>query len=159
MRAMVQDCERRFRVACVQMCTGRDVAENAAMVASRVAEAAAVADFVLTPEMSGLMDCDVSGALEKIVPEKEDITLAAVRAVAASHQRWVLIGSLSVRIGPRRAANRSYLVAPDGSIRARYDKIHMFDVNLPGRAPTRESDLYQAGNTAVVAALPWGTQV
>jgi predicted amidohydrolase len=94
--------------------------------------------------------------LEKAVPEDEDTALAAFRVLAAELQVWLLIGSLAVRVAPDKAANRSILIDPAGQIVARYDKIHMFDVEIPDGQSYRESRVFQAGGQAVLADLPWG---
>ena len=86
----------------------------------------------------------------------ETQALAAFTAAARKHGIWLHIGSMAVKVGERRLANRSYLIAPDGEISARYDKIHMFDVDLGNGEVYSESVNYQAGSSAIVADLPWG---
>jgi deaminated glutathione amidase len=91
-----------------------------------------------------------------IVPEEEDASLAAFRQAARELKLFVNVGSLALKVSPEKAANRSFLIAPDGEIVGRYDKIHMFDVDLPGGESYRESRNYRPGELAVVADLPWG---
>jgi len=91
-----------------------------------------------------------------ITPEEEDPSLAALRETARSNRLWVHVGSLAVKVSPDKAVNRSILIAPDGEIVARYDKIHMFDVDLAGGDSYRESRSYRPGDVAIAADLPWG---
>jgi predicted amidohydrolase len=93
---------------------------------------------------------------ERTRPEAEDTALAAFRALAAELDIALLIGSLAVKVAPDRLANRSFLIGPDGAVQARYDKIHMFDVDLPGGETYRESRNYRPGAQAVLTDLPWG---
>jgi predicted amidohydrolase len=94
--------------------------------------------------------------LAAIVAEDDDPTLAALRAVARRLSIYVHVGSLAIKVSPERAANRSFLIDRRGDVVARYDKIHMFDVDLAGGESYRESNTYRAGELAVVADLPWG---
>ena len=145
-----------FRAAAVQMRTGLDVEANLAE-AERLIRAAvsAGADYVLTPEMTTILDRDRERLLAAIRPEESDPLLARFRALARELDRHLHIGSMAIKLGEDGVANRSFLIAPDGSLTARYDKIHMFDVDLAGGESYRESRLYRPGNAAVVADLPW----
>jgi len=152
-----------FRAAAVQMRTSLDVAANVAE-AERLIRAAASdgADYVLTPEMTTILDRDRERLLAAIRPEESDPSLARFRMLATELRLYLHIGSMAIKLGepgsgPGQAAiaNRSFLIAPDGSLLARYDKIHMFDVDLAGGESYRESRLYRPGNAAVVADLPW----
>jgi deaminated glutathione amidase len=152
-----------FRAAAVQMRTGLDVAANVAE-AERLIRAAASngADYVLTPEMTTILDRDRERLLAAIRPEESDPALARFRALAVELRLYLHIGSMAIKLGepgsnPGQAAiaNRSFLIAPDASLLARYDKIHMFDVDLAGGESYRESRLYRPGNAAIVADLPW----
>ncbi|MET0251866.1 MAG: carbon-nitrogen hydrolase family protein, partial [Novosphingobium sp.] len=126
-------------------------------IAAAVADAAAGgAAMLFTPEMSGLLDRDRRRAAAQIVAEDESPVLAAVREAAAAHRLWVALGSLAVRRDDGRWANRSLLVAPDGGIAARYDKMHMFDVDLGSGETWRESSAYAAGDEVVSAETPLG---
>ena len=139
------------RVACVQMCSSRDVDKNIAGACALVREAAAKgAQLIATPEMTSLIEARRSAMLAKTMPEKDDAAMAAFAALAAEHAVYILAGSLAIKVAPDRLANRSVLFGPDGAVLARYDKVHMFDVDLPGGETYRESRTYQAGTRAVV---------
>ena len=143
----------QLRVACIQLRSGVEVAPNIEATSALVREAAGQgAQLVATPEMTNLLDIRPGMARPKIVAEADDQALAALRALAAELGIWLLIGSLAVTLeGEDRLANRSFLIASDGSIRARYDKIHMFDVDVTPEETFRESDGYRPGDQAVVA--------
>lgn len=146
-----------FRAALVQMCAGRSVAQNVADALSLIAEAAGQkAGYVQTPECTTLMEVDPDRLMAETKPETDNEALAAFCAAASDRNIWLHIGSMAVKVGERRLANRSYLIAPNGEISARYDKIHMFDVDLGNGEVYSESVNYQAGSQAIVAPLPWG---
>lgn len=150
------------RIAVLQMTSGIDPAANAATLAQAVAEAAdGGAAMLFTPEMSGLIDRDRARAASHIVPEGEDRVLATVREAAARAGIWVALGSLAVRRDAAdegaRYANRSFVIDPSGAIRARYDKLHMFDVDLATGESWRESNAYAPGEAlGVVEGTPLG---
>jgi len=146
-----------FKVACVQLNSGNDMMANlrAAEAASRSA-AGEGAQLVMLPEYAVLLDGSGRVMRENSHPEEEHPALARLQVLARAIQAWMLIGSLTVRVGAERMVNRSYLLDSDGAIKARYDKIHMFDVTLPSGKVIRESSAYQPGDEAVVAATPWG---
>ena len=150
-----------MRIALAQMCSGIEPSENAAQLRSLIAEAAAGgAAVIFTPEMSGLLDRDRSRAAGVIRTEQDDLVLAAVRSEARKHQLWVQLGSLAVKVSgdpEKKWVNRSYLINPGGDIAARYDKIHLFDVNLGPEESQRESSAYARGEQAVVTSLPEAT--
>ena len=114
------------------------------------------ADYVLTPEVSNMMQLNRKALFEHLAAEEDDVSLKAYRALAAELKIHLHIGSLALRASPERAVNRSFLIGPDGLIIASYDKIHMFDIDLPGGESYRESANYQPGETAVISDLPWG---
>lgn len=146
-----------FRAALIQTTSTNEMAENIASVSGRIREAATDgADFVMTPETTGLMERQTKAVFEKTYPEESDPGLAAFRDLAAELGVWLVIGSLAVRVSNDKLANRSFLVSGSGDVVARYDKIHMFDVDLPNGETYRESKNYQPGDTAVVAQTPWG---
>lgn len=146
-----------FKAACVQLRTGRSMAENIDSAAGLIREAAENgADLILTPEMTSLMELGRKALFDQITPQGEDPALTAFQALAAELGRWLLIGSLAIRTNGDKAANRSFLIAPDGSVAVTYDKLHMFDVDLAGGETYRESASYAAGSEAVTADLPWG---
>ena len=146
------------RIALYQARTGIDPAANARDLVAAAAEAAAGGAAILfTPEMSGLLDRDRARAAAKLRAEAEDEVLAAVRAAAARERIWVHLGSLAIRgEDGERLRNRSYLIDGAGEVRATYDKIHLFDVDLASGESWRESALYAPGDRAVVADTPAG---
>lgn len=154
---MAGDSFPKFKAALVQMCSGRDVARNVADAVSLVREAAAGgAVYVQTPEVTTLMELDKKRLFEAIEPEDTSAALKTFRELAANLGIWLHIGSMGVKVAADKIANRSFVIAPDGRIAATYDKIHMFDVDLPSGESYRESSSYQAGERAVVVDLPWG---
>ena len=145
------------KIAVLQMTAGIDPAANAGVLERAIAEAAAKgAAMLFTPEMSGLIDRDRARAAAHLVSEGEDPVLARVRAAAAAHGLWVHLGSLAVRQADGRLANRGYVIDERGDIRARYDKMHLFDVDLPSGESWRESASYAPGEQAVVVDTPVG---
>jgi deaminated glutathione amidase len=149
--------QNKVRAACVQLRAGEDVAENIRAASDLIREAAkAGARLMATPENTGLMAADGGAKLEKTFSEAEDPALPRFAALAEELGIWLLIGSLGIKVAAGKTANRSFLIGPKGAIVARYDKIHLFDVNLPSGESYRESNTVEAGGQAVVAALPWG---
>lgn len=148
-----------MRAAILQPCSGIDPVANAALLARAVAEAkAGGADMLFTPEMVGYLDRNRERAAGLLRPEAEDVVLAAARDAAREFGLWVHIGSLGLS-GERadgRWTNRSFLIDDRGEVRARYDKIHLFDVDLPNGMSWRESAAYAPGEAAVVVDTPWG---
>lgn len=145
------------RIAVLQMTSGIDPAANAkALIEAVDAAAAGGASMLFTPEMSGLLDRERARAAPHIVSEQTNPVLAAVREAAARTGTWVALGSLAVARDDGRWANRSFLVDSSGEIAARYDKIHMFDVDLSTGESWRESSAYAAGEEVVVAKTPIG---
>src|SRR5690349_17296124 len=134
------------RIALYQAQSGIDPAVNAARLVQAVREAAAGgAAMLFTPEMSGMLDRERERALGKARVEEEDEVLAAVRAAAAEAAIWVHLGSLALRSEGGKLANRGFVIDDHGEVRARYDKIHLFDVDLPTGESWRESAMYEAG--------------
>jgi predicted amidohydrolase len=145
-----------FKAACVQMRSGRSVARNVDDAEALIrAAAAAGAGYVLTPEMTTVLDRDKDALLAAIGPEETDSSLQRFRELARELGIHLHIGSMAIKLPDDHIANRSFLIAPNGAIVGRYDKIHMFDVDLSGGESYRESATYRAGDTAVVADLPW----
>ncbi|TVR05882.1 MAG: carbon-nitrogen hydrolase family protein [Salinarimonadaceae bacterium] len=141
----------RLKVACIQMRSGRDPARNRDDAVRLVEEAAAVgARYIQTPEMTSLVERDRARIFAHIDQQGEDGTLSALRDVARARRVVVHIGSLPVRDG-EKIANRAFVIDEDGEIRAIYDKIHLFDVDLPNGETWRESATYSAGSKAVIA--------
>jgi hypothetical protein len=149
--------ERIFTAAMVQMRTSLLPEPSLEQGTRLVRQAAAQgADYVLTPEVSNMMQLNRKALFEHLADEANDLSLKAYRALAAELKIHLHIGSLALRASPERAVNRSFLIGPDGGIIASYDKIHMFDIELPDGESYRESTNYQPGETAVIADLPWG---
>jgi predicted amidohydrolase len=139
------------RLALLQAQTGIEPERNAARLAEAVAAAAeGGAAMLFTPEMSGLLDRDRQRSASKLRPEGEDEVLVAVREAARRHGMWVHLGSLALKSENERLANRGFVIGPEGDIRARYDKLHLFDVDLPTGESWRESAAYRPGERAVV---------
>ncbi|TCQ02579.1 carbon-nitrogen hydrolase family protein [Sphingomonas sp. PP-CC-3A-396] len=145
------------RIGVLQMTSGIDPAVNAATLVDAIRAAGGQgATMLFTPEMSGLIDRDRARAGAAIVAEDTDIVLAAVRRAAAETGIWVDLGSLAVRRPDGKFANRGFLIDAAGVVRARYDKLHLFDVDLPSGESWRESAAYVGGDTAVVVDTPAG---
>jgi predicted amidohydrolase len=146
-----------FTAALVQMRSGLAPQANLNVAAKMIGEAKdAGADYVQTPEMTNIMELKHDRLMATIVPEESDVSLATFREIARGRQIYLHVGSLAIKASPDHAANRSFLIDPKGEIVARYDKIHMFDVDLGGGESYRESRNYRAGDSGVVADLPWG---
>jgi len=154
-----------FTAACVQFTAARDYEPNIRIVSEMIRRVRdGGADLVLTPENTGLMEPIGKLRREKARDEANHPVLAALREVARETGAWLLLGSVAVDIsrepgiaaGERRLANRSYLIDAAGGVVARYDKIHMFDVDLAGGESYRESNAFRPGDRAVVAETPWG---
>jgi predicted amidohydrolase len=146
----------RFTAACIQMRSGRDPLKNRDAAVAMAREAASRgADFVQTPEMTSLLERNRAALFEKVGPEAQDPTLNALREVARERGIVVHVGSIAVRAGDK-IANRAFLIGQDGEITASYDKVHLFDVDLPNGESWRESATYSGGDRAVLAETPWG---
>ncbi|WP_243370441.1 carbon-nitrogen hydrolase family protein [Microvirga solisilvae] len=146
----------RFTAACIQMRSGRDVLKNRDTAVALIREAADKgAHFAQTPEMTSLVCRDRAEMFEKVGGQASDPVLAALREVARERNIVVQIGSIAVREGDK-VANRAFLIDASGEIVASYDKIHLYDVDLPNGESWRESATYTGGNTAVLAETPWG---
>ena len=147
-----------LRAACVQVTSAADIAPNVAASSELVRQAHAEgASFVAMPEVVNLCEMRPGQADAKAQPEAREPALQAYRALADELGIWLLAGSLVVRLDDDpRMANRSFLIDPSGAVVARYDKIHMFDVDLEGGESYRESRKFRPGDRAVVAQTPWG---
>ena len=144
--------------ALVQLTSSDDMRANIEAVTALVAEAAGRgATFIVTPETTHLMVTGREKALSRSFIQDEDPGLKAFCGLAAKHAVWLLIGSLIIRKTTDRLVNRSFLISPDGTIAAHYDKMHLFDVDLGGGEQYRESALFDAGSTPTLAKTPFGT--
>ncbi|AMO72167.1 carbon-nitrogen hydrolase family protein [Sphingorhabdus sp. M41] len=150
-----------MKIALAQMCSGIDPEENARQFRSLAVEAASGgAAMIFTPEMTGLLDRNRLRAAEMIRTEEDDVLLSTARSQARKSRIWVHLGSLAIKASGdsgEKWLNRSYLINPDGEITARYDKIHLFDVDLSTDETLRESSAYVGGHNAVVASIPDAT--
>ena len=146
-----------FKAAMIQMRSGLKPSTNIDEAARLIGEArSAGADYVLTPEMTNILAAKREQLFAVVMEEEADASLATLRELARKLGIYVHIGSLAIKVSHDRAANRSFLVDPKGNIVARYDKIHMFDVDLADGESYRESRNYRPGELAVLADLPWG---
>ncbi|HEX9447904.1 MAG TPA: carbon-nitrogen hydrolase family protein, partial [Dongiaceae bacterium] len=147
-----------LKAACIQMTSGREVAGNLALAADLIRRAAATgAKLVMTPENTTIIEPDRKRSVEKAVPEAQHPGLPLFADLARDQGLWLLIGSMPVKLENGKLANRSFLFGPDGKVKARYDKIHVFDVDLPNGEVYRESATVQPGDQAVMAETPWGS--
>ena len=141
------------RVALFQSNSGIDPEANGRALVGAIAEAAAGgAEMLFTPEMSGLLDRDVERAARNLRNEAQDQVLAACREAAKGNRIWLHIGSLATLVEGGKIANRGFVIDREGQVRARYDKIHLFDVDLPTGESWRESAIYSNGRDAVVVS-------
>jgi len=139
------------RIALFQSNTGIDPEANARSLVLAIEQVVAGgAEMLFTPEMSGLLDRDAQRAAKVLWPQDEDRVLAAVREAAAQHRIWLHVGSLAVLAGDGKVANRGFVIDREGEVRATYDKIHLFDVDLPTGESWRESNVYSAGGGVVL---------
>ncbi len=146
----------KFRAGLVQMCATRSVERNIIEATRLIREAAvAGAQYVQTPEITTLMETDTTKLMVAVRPEDGNPALAHFRALARELKIWLHIGSMAIAVGGERLANRGFLISPAGLVAASYDKIHMFDVQLPSGETYRESKNYRPGSDAVLADLPW----
>lgn len=144
-------------IALAQMCSGTDHSENVEILRGCIEKAAlGGADAIFTPEMTGMVDSNRQRAAGTIKSEAEDYVLGAARAAAMDNNIWVSLGSLalkSIEADDHSWVNRSFLINPQGEIAARYDKIHLFDVDLATGESWRESATYKGGERAVIASF------
>jgi len=148
------------RAALVQLTSGDMPLENLPITEGFIRSAVAGgAELVLTPEVTNIVSTSRAHQNDVLHHEGDDPTLARLQEVAAELGIWLLIGSLALKTDDRdgRFANRSFLVGPDGKVRARYDKIHMFDVNISKTETWRESDGFRPGDRLEMAQTPLGS--
>ena len=149
--------DRSFTAAMVQMRTALlpepSLEQGTRLIREAVAQGA---EYVQTPEVSNMMQLNRKALFEQLQSEEDDKSLKAYRALAAELKIHLHVGSLALRFSDEKAVNRSFLIGPEGDVLASYDKIHMFDIDLPGGESYRESANYQPGETAVISDLSWG---
>jgi predicted amidohydrolase len=147
----------KFKAACVQVTAGRELAPNIETALRLGREAREMgADFITFPENVTMIEPIGAEAIRKALPEAEHPAIPAFRALARETGAWILAGSLSIKAGETKYANRSLLFDAGGTIVGRYDKLHLFDVDLAGGERYRESERIMPGERAVLAATPWG---
>jgi len=152
-----QPASTPFRAACITLCSGRDPARNIEAASDLVRDAAADgAQVVFTPENTLVMEAGGRQIFEVTRPEDETPAVSQLSALAKDLGIWLSVGSLAIKVAADKVSNRSFLMGPDGRIHARYDKIHMFDVELPNGETYEESRNYRPGGEAVVADTPFG---
>lgn len=145
-----------LKVALIQMNSGNELRPNVEFIERSARDAkSAGAQLIMTPENSTLLGADRADTLSKALPEDVHPGLTSARALAREYGVWFLIGSIHVKADETRCANRSILIDAQGNIVARYDKIHMFDANLPSGV-YEESAVFKPGHRAVLAETPWG---
>ncbi|MBV8791025.1 MAG: carbon-nitrogen hydrolase family protein [Pseudolabrys sp.] len=154
---MSADHKTTFKAAMIQMRTGIAPAANLDAATKLITQAkAAGADYVQTPEITNAFDTNRERLFSNLHDEERDPTLSAMRDLARRLNLHIHLGSLAIKVAPEKAANRAFVINPQGDIAARYDKIHMFDVELDDGHTYRESRNYRPGERAVLADLPWG---
>ncbi|NDV88687.1 carbon-nitrogen hydrolase family protein [Aurantimonas aggregata] len=143
-----------FTAAVLQMRSGLEPAANVAALEELVAEAVAQgANYLQSPEMTGMVQRDRAELMQRLRGEDDDLVLAAAARLARQHRVHLHVGSTAIALDDGKVANRAVLYAPDGSLKARYDKIHMFDVDLDNGESWRESRTYRPGECAALADL------
>lgn len=148
--------EPKFKIGLVQMTSGTIVSDNVKTAEMLIREAAAAgAEFILTPEMTTLLEFNAKQERGKIKSEDDDTSWPFFAKLAAELKIWLMIGSIAIKVG-EKAANRCYLFSSSGEKVVSYDKIHMFDVDIPGDKKYRESNSYEAGNKVVAVLTPFG---
>ncbi len=147
----------KFNIACIQNCATDNLDQTIqdCEILSREAYDAG-ADLICLPEFFSFLNLNEEGLDVAPFRESEHPTLAAFQELSLKLQVWILLGSIAIYDSQGKKRNRSILLNPRGEIEVRYDKIHMFDVNLPNGEVYRESDVFSPGNKAVTASLPWG---
>lgn len=151
------DVNDQLRIGLAQMRSGVDIAANIAAAEALVAQAAGEgAQLVVTPEATNIVQRDDKALLAALSRGADEESVAAFADMARRHECWLLVGSLMVSAPDGRAANRSHLFAPDGSLAAFYDKIHLFDVRIGEGEQYRESRAIAPGDAARIADTPWG---
>ena len=146
-----------FRVSCIQLRSNNKILENLNKTEKLIIKAVKQkSDFILTPEISSLFSLNKKQLLKICKPMREDIYLNGIKKLAKKYKKWILIGSLIIKISKNKLVNRSVLVDKTGLIRTYYDKIHMYDVVLSKREKYFESKTFSAGKKIKSFKLPWG---
>ena len=146
-----------FRVSCIQLKSNNHILQNLKKTEKLIIKAVKQkTDFIITPEVSSLFSLNKKQLLKKCKPMKQDIYLNGIKLLAKKYKKWILIGSLIIKISKNKLVNRSVLIDKNGKIRTYYDKIHMYDVVLSKKEKYFESKTFSAGNKIKSYNLPWG---
>ncbi len=145
-----------FRVSCIQLCSSNNVHHNLNKTKKLFFQAVRQrADFILTPEVSSKITLNKKKLLKTATTMEKDFYLNEIRNLAKKYKKWVLIGSLILKIG-KKLVNRSILISSKGKIKCYYDKIHMYDARLSSKEKYFESKLFKSGKKIKISKLPWG---
>ena len=146
-----------FKVSCIQLCSNNDIKENFKKTQYYIKKAIKhKSDFILTPEISSLFSTRKKELLAKAGSMNNDFYLKEVKKLSKLYKKWILIGSLIIKVRKNKLVNRSVLINPKGLVHSYYDKIHMYDANLSKKESYFESKTFLAGNRIKVVNLPWG---
>ena len=146
-----------FRVSCIQLCSSDNVEYNLIKTKRLILKAVKQrTNFILTPEVSSKISLNKKKLLKTATSMDKDLYLHEIRGLAKKYKKWILIGSLILKIGKNKLVNRSILISPKGKIKCYYDKIHMYDAKLSKSEKYFESKLFKSGNKIKLAKLPWG---
>jgi len=146
-----------FKVSCIQLCSNNSIGQNLKNTKRLILTAIKQkTDFILTPEISSLFLLDKKKLLKVCTSMDKDIYLNEIKGLAKKYKKWILIGSLIIKVSKDKLVNRSVLIDQNGKIRSYYDKIHMYDAILNKKERYFESKTFTAGNKSKVFKLPWG---
>ena len=146
-----------FRVSCIQICSGKNIKKNLSSTKKLILKAIKQkTDFIITPETSSLFGLNKTQLLKVATSMKKDIFIKGIREISKKYKKWILIGSLIIKISKNKLVNRSVLIDNKGKVKTYYDKIHMYDVMLSKMEKYFESRTFSAGNKIKSYKLPWG---
>ena len=146
-----------FRVSCIQLCSSDNVEHNLKKTKQLILKAVKQrTDFILTPEVSSKMTLNKKQLLKSATSMHKDFYLNGIKDLAKKYKKWILIGSLIIKISKNKLVNRSILISPKGKIKCYYDKIHMYDAKLSSKEKYYESKIFKSGNKIKIINLPWG---
>ena len=149
--------QQKFTVACVQLNSKQSISKNLADTKKYINKACDKgADFILTPEVSNIVSLSKNHLLENTYLEDKDPFLSEIKLLAKKRSVWILLGSIIIKDKKNKLYNRSYLINSSGKIVSKYDKIHMFDVNISKGESYKESSIFTKGKKIITAKLPWG---
>tara|TARA_B100000767_G_scaffold42511_1_gene36360 strand:- start:465 stop:1262 length:798 start_codon:yes stop_codon:yes gene_type:complete len=146
-----------FRVSCIQLKSNQNIYYNLNRTEKLIIKAVKQkTDFILTPEVSSLFSLNKTKLLKVCRPMNKDIYLNGIKKLAKKYKKWILVGSLIIKISKKKLVNRSVLIDQNGKIKSYYDKIHMYDVVLSKKEKYLESKIFTAGKKIKSINLPWG---